>query len=211
MRNYNSILKKVLLGMLAFTLILLGRVKTAEAETIQGYSDMNIEVTDAAKAKNVDLAAVMSALEGRTITNGDSFYVDGKYRVECKVTMKNANSSGLSIDNVSQNYTGLLNVYVTILLGQVKVAEITHNVNITFYDSGLVHINSGSLGANTYVVNWTGSALDYQIVNTDGSYSTSGGRVELHDTAGGGYYYYSCWVSVSTGNSPQFTFNPIPR
>lgn len=211
MKNVDTIRNKVLLGMLVLFFVCFGRIKTAEAETTDGCSGTEVEVTDSAKAENVDLNSVMTALSGRTIKNGDSFIVDNKFRVECKVTTDSPINSAVAADTYSHSYTGTLHAYVYFLNVPVQVAIITHNVSITFYDSGLVHINSGSLSVSPNAVNWTGSAFDYQIVNTDGTYSTSGGIAELHDTAGGGYYDYSCWVTINSGGSPMYTFYQIPR
>jgi hypothetical protein len=211
MRNSKSVLKKALIAVLVCFIIFSEKSIIAEADTVEAYSDKVIEKSDAT-VQNVDLNEIMSALEGRTISNGDTIIVNGKYRIVCKVTVtKDTNSAGISANTYSQNYTGVLHANITFILGLIEVAQITHNVNITFYDSGLVHINSGSLSVNTCIANWTGYAFNYQIVNTDGTYSTSGGIAELHDTAGGGYYDYSCWATINSGGTPMFTFNQIPR
>lgn len=193
---------KVFLGTLVFTVFSLVNLHIASAETNNNNYD-----TIAITADNeFDQDEVMSAIAGRSIADGDSFIVDNKYRLDCEVSLTPAISSGITINSVTNSYNATCTVYVTSLFSSTHVATIYHSVNITYNDSGLVHINSGSLSVSPAVSWFTGAAYGYSITNTNGSYSSASGMVELYDSMGKSYYYYNASVSVSGGSDPVFNF-----
>lgn len=217
---------KVMMGSFLFALFLLGNFNIVRANSVSNNLNSDTIVTD---GEDVNVEAIMSAIAGRNITDGDSFVVDNTYQFDCDVSIESAANSGISIDSTSNNvansteysaanssissttnsYTATCTVYVTSLFSQTHVATIYHSVNITYSDSGLVHINSGSLSVYPCVSWFSGYAYGYSINNTNGSYSSASGMVELYNSLDKVYNYYGSTASVSQGNSPTFSFTQV--
>lgn len=210
MNNKKSIILKGLLGLFLFTFFLFMNDNTAKAETKDEIANSDIVAINSSGAEQIDWDNILAALEQRDITDGESFTVDGKYHLYCEVILTpNAvpDNNKMSIaSTITNNYTATCNVYIST---SVQVAVLTHTVNISYFDTGKVHINSGSLSVNTLRSTWTGTAYGYTINNTDGSYSNSYGMVQLYDSSAKLYYYYGGSVTVTPEGGPVFDFKQV--
>lgn len=204
MKSFMLRLLKGLLGVFAFLLISGAYVGSANADTVADDNAVSFIGSD-----SVDLNTVMQALDGWEIKDGDRIPIDDEYVAVCDVTMAKPSSSRMSTMSSTNTYIGSCNIYVMHLGTNTMVAYINHNISVTYYDNGLVHINSGSLNAYKLVTYVSTYVYDYQITNTNGSYSYATGMVRLYDATVSGYYYYGCGVSVTPGSEPRFSFSQV--
>lgn len=215
--SQKSVLLKVFLGLVMFTLFSLGKVEDAHAQSI---SDTELQIVESEAAPDVDWNSIMVALEGQEITDGSSFVIDG-IRLDCEVTIEPIVDSKTSAfapssdqlvsaaSTTTSTYSAVLNVYAYVQSTNTRVAVITHSASITYYDTGKVHINSGSISVGALHSYYSGYAYGYTINNTNGSYSSAYGMVELYNSYDKLYSYYGSNVSVTPGSSPSFSFNQV--
>ncbi len=189
---------KGFIGVFVISLLVLSNYGTARAED---------------KTDNVDMSAIMSALNGKTITDGETINVNDNLRIECKVTVETISGSApvskdSSLSNVAAtgSTTKIYNGNCSCYYNNVLVATIKHSLTIINYDSGLVHISSGSLTATPNSSSWTTSTYGYSIANTDGSYSSAIGTAKLTSSSLGKSAFYNCTAAVNPGKEPIFTF-----
>lgn len=204
-----SVFLKVLLTAIFLIMFSVNSTDNAKANTNDDKANTDIIITGEGINEQIDINTIMSALDNRVLADGDSFIVDGEFKFDCKITIKPAISSGISVRSVTNNYVATCYIYMYAFPDDQLIATILHSVNITFSDSGLVHINSGSLSVSTNAAAFSGNASGYQIMNTDGSYSMAAGLVQLYDSITQLYGYYAARVEISRGGSPNFTFEQI--
>lgn len=201
-------------GLFAFALLITGNANVAKADTTTDAVSSDTVVTKTGDIDDNELDTIMSAIDGKELSDGDSFTVDG-YKIDCEIIIEPTSGSAASSSDIlcstlsttSNSYRGTCNVYITGPLINACIAVITHTVNVTNYSSGLVHINAGEVAVQTLLDSWTGSAYGYTITNTDGSYSSANGMVQLYNTAVKDSVHYMAFVSVTPGNLPSFTFS----
>jgi hypothetical protein len=208
-KNRILMLFKGLLGIFAFVFISMGYLDIAKANTSVNYVDVNTQITMEAGKENIDVNALMAALEGKDLKDGGDYVLNDEYNAHVEITMEEPSSSTISLMSVTNNYIATCNVYIYHSGTNTHVATITHSVNITYNDSGLVHINSGSVSASTLVSYISGYAYGYNITNTDGSYSSAYGMLQLYDSSTSLYYYYGCGVKVYRSETPIFDFSQV--
>ncbi len=204
-----SFILKGLLGLIAVVFISLGYQDSAKANTVTAYADDNTTVAKAAGAEALDINTVMEVLEGKDLKNGETYQINEDYEAQITIKIESPTASGIQLMSSTTTYVATCYVNVMHLGTNTHVATITHTVSITTNDSGLVHINSGSLSVATLVTYITGYAYGYSITNTDGSYSYATGAVRLYDSSTGYYTYLGCGVSINQGGSPSFTFSQV--
>lgn len=200
---------KGLLGIFAFVFISMGYTEIAKANTSIDFVDANAKVSMDTGKEKIDVNALMAALKGKELKDGGDYVLNEEYKAHVKITMEKSSSSGVSLMSVTNNYIAICNVYIIHIGTNTHVATITHTANITYNDSGLVHINSGSVSASTLVSYISGYAYGYNITNTDGSYSSAYGMLQLYDSSTGWYYYYGCGVRVYRSETPTFDFSQV--
>jgi|GEM_PF-4534112 hypothetical protein len=199
---------KSMLGVFIFALCSIGYLENAKANTISTASaDGNAVKVE--ESVPLDMNTVMSALEGKVIKDGDRIEINDDYDAVCEVILQKTAGSGIRLMSVTSSYGATCNIYIMHSGTNTNVAVITHIISLTYNDSALVHINSGSVSVNTLVSYVTGYAYGYSITNTDGSYSSASGMIRLYDSTTGYYYYYGCGVSVTRGGTPSFSFSQV--
>lgn len=195
---------KGFIGALVISLLVLCNSNTARAE---------------AKADDVDMEAIMSALNGRAITDGDIINVTDDIRIEVTVkstssstsvskdsSLSNITNGNISIAAATGSTTETFTANCQCFFNNVLIATITHKLTVINYTTGLVHISSGSLSASPNNSAWTTSTYGYSIANTDGSYSSAIGTAKLTNASLGKYALYNCTAAVNPGKTPIFTF-----
>jgi hypothetical protein len=204
-----SFILKGVLGMIAVVLISFGYLDSAKANTVTAYADDNTTVAKAAGTEALDINTVMAVLEGKDLKNGETYQINEDYEAQITITVESSKASGIQLMSSTNSYVATCYINIMHLGTNTHVATITHTVSITTNDSGLVHINSGSLSVSPVVSYVSGYAYGYSITNTDGTYSYATGMVRLYDSSTGYYSYIGCGVSICQGGSPSFTFSPV--
>jgi len=224
MKKNNVLLcMKGFLGLFAFALLFMINISPAKAASID-LSDSDVVITEPEAISEEDFSDIMTALEGRELSDGDSFIVNGEFRIDCEVTIipdtasvssskllsSSLNSTAVStLSTTTSSYTAVCNINFTSILISTTVGYVTHTVSVTNYDTGLVHINSGSVSAYSYYSTWIASAYGYSIANTNGAYSSASGYASFYETGSQKTALISCVVSVTPGNTPSFSFSQI--
>ncbi len=199
---------KGMIGALLVALFILAGTDNVKASTDNNLSETTITLTEEGEKVDLDMSKVISSLQGKNLYGGEIIY-DGDFKIVTEVTINPEVSSGISIMSVTNSYSASCNVFVYVNSSNRLLGVITHTVSITHNDSGLVHINSGTLSVYMNLSTWTGTVTVYEINNTDGSYSGAGGMVEFYDSSRSSYFYYLASVKVYRGNSPSFSFTQV--
>lgn len=222
MKNKNyMIYVKGFLGLLLFLILLSGNTDIAKANS-KHLQESDVKVEKTGDISEVELNEIMSTLDDRQLSNGDSFMVDG-YQIDVEITTQpTVNTDVLSKNSTVTNslnstksstqtstYGATCNVYISYPVMNIYVAVITHTATITNYSSGLVHINSGSVNVSVLSPTWSGDAYCYTLNNTNGSYSSAYGYVRLDNSTLNAYVLYKASVSVTPGSAPNFTFSKL--
>jgi hypothetical protein len=215
-------LVKGFLGLILLALLTTIPNTRAKAEEMTAI-DPGTSVTVEEGFGNLDWNAIMSAMEDQPLTDGSYIMVGDQYRLVCEVIINpvipdsapSYNSGTGSSDDTSatydsgitNSYSATCNVYVYIAPYSVNVATITHTISVTYYYDNKVHIGSGSLSASPSAPYWSANSYGYSINNTDGSYSSASGMVQLYYSLENAYYYWSAYASVTPGSNPSFSFS----
>lgn len=204
-------LLKGIIGVFAFLLISQCYVTKVRADEVSNYPGTDVQSVGINTEADIDLDAILSTLSEQSIKDGDRLYVEDQYYLEIEIVTNPVynTSKAMLASSYTNNYTTTCNVHVYLNGSSVQIGTITHSINVMYIDNSKIHISSGSLNSNSLHSNYTFSTVGYTLNNTDGSYSSAGGAVQIYNKSTGIYGYYSCIATVTPNSTPSFTFNQM--
>ncbi len=204
-------LLKGIIGVFAFLLISQCYVTKVRADEVSNYPGTDVQSVDTNTEADIDWDAIMSTLSEQSINDGDKLYVDDQYYLEIEVVINPVAQTNRAMlaSSYTNNYSATCNVNVYQNGSSVQIGTITHSISVMYIDNSKIHISSGSLNSYSVHSNYTFTTGGYTLNNTNGSYSSAGGVVEIYNKTTSLYGYYGCLATVTPNSTPSFSFNQM--